>query len=563
MKKPLLFTFFIVNAIAAYVAQNTVGLITYNPELAQDGYNIHFPHNQPHVYLLNNCGEIVNVWEGDADQRPGNTAYLTEDGNLIKTTRNASVSGDAIWAGGGGATVEIRTWENELLWSYTLNDTAARLHHDIAPMPNGNILMLAWEKKTMQEAVNAGRDPNNLPDGELWPEMILEIKPNLDDTIMNSYDLVWEWHVWDHMVQDLDSAKDNFGVVGDHPELIDINYDTHDGDADWLHANSIDYNTTYDQIMVSIPYFDELWIIDHSTTTQQAASHTGGLVNAGGDLIYRWGNLLTYDAGDSTDQKLFFQHDVHWVGSSFPTDPQDVGKLMVFNNRAGEDYSTVNTLIPSFDTYEWEYPMTDGRWGPPSFDWTYQTTPPSNMYSTGLSSAQRLENGNTLICVGRDGYTFEITDSEEVVWVYENPMNSGVIVSQGDTVPYGGNLNFRVKRYPADYVGFEGKDLSAQGFIENNPNEELCAELLSVKGVNVKEETVVLYPNPIHGAAVLVNSSVPIHNVQVYDLIGNQLRIDRNTQGKNQIEFALTNIPNGVYTVVVNGTFSSKLVVNR
>jgi len=97
---PLLF---LISSFNFLLAQNTVGLLSYDQTKAFDGYNLIFPHNQPHVFLLNNCGEIVHQWEDDANWRPGNTAYLTADGLLYKAKRDAQVTADAIGAGGGGA----------------------------------------------------------------------------------------------------------------------------------------------------------------------------------------------------------------------------------------------------------------------------------------------------------------------------------------------------------------------------------------------------------------------------------------------------------------------------
>ena len=279
MIKHLLSIFFIALSSTVF-AQNTVGLLSHDPSKAYDGYNLIYPHNQPNVYLLDNCGRIVHTWEDEADFRPGNMAYLMPDGRLIKTKRPAAVADNPIWAGGGGATVEIRTWDNELLWEFTINNEQERLHHDIAITNEGNILMIIWEVKTAEEAIQAGRDPENLPDGELWPDYVLEVKP-LDN---NDYEIVWEWHVWDHLIQDFDATKDNFGVVEDHPELVDINYDTSNGADDWMHTNAIDYDPVNDMIMLSVPTFHELWMIDHTTSTEQAASSNGGLGGRGGEL---------------------------------------------------------------------------------------------------------------------------------------------------------------------------------------------------------------------------------------------------------------------------------------
>ena len=299
MIRILLFAFFVLSFFNVEItAQNTVGLLSYNPMKTFDGYNLIYPHNQPNVFLLNNCGEIVHTWEDSTDYRPGNTAYILDNGNLVKTKRPASVAGNPIWAGGGGAIVEIRNWDNDLLWQFELNDSMDRLHHDIAPMANGNILMVSWELKTKEEAIQAGRDTALLTQDKLWPDYIIEVDPTLDS-------IVWEWHAWDHLIQDYDNTKDNFGVVADHPELIDINFDTSNGVADWMHTNSIDYNEELKQIMISVPTFNEIWIIDHTTTTEQAAGSTGGFGNRGGDLLYRWGNPVTYGGGTEEDQKLF------------------------------------------------------------------------------------------------------------------------------------------------------------------------------------------------------------------------------------------------------------------
>ena len=184
--------------------QNTVGLLSYDPMQSYDGYNLFYPHNQPNVYLINNCGQVIHMWADSAQYRPGNTAYLMENGNLVKTKRHMSIANDRIWAGGGGAIVEIRDWDNNLMWSFELNDSLRRLHHDIAVTNDGTILMIAWELKNYQESVDAGRDTAIMRDDELWPDYILEVDPETDD-------IVWEWHAWDHLIQDHDSTKNNYG----------------------------------------------------------------------------------------------------------------------------------------------------------------------------------------------------------------------------------------------------------------------------------------------------------------------------------------------------------------
>ena len=88
-------------------------------------------------------------------------------------------------------------------------------------MPNGNVLVIAWDKKTAAEAVAAGRQPSSVQ-GQMLPDCILEVHP----TGKTTGDIVWEWHAWDHLIQDLDKTKANYGDVSEHPELIDINFGT-------------------------------------------------------------------------------------------------------------------------------------------------------------------------------------------------------------------------------------------------------------------------------------------------------------------------------------------------
>ena len=146
---------------------------------------------------------------------------------------------------------------------------------------------------------------------------------------------MWQWNAWDHLIQDYDASVDNYGVVADHPELLDINFigatGNQAGRADWMHCNGIDYNAVLDQIVLSCKNMNEIYIIDHSTTTAEAAGHTGGNSGKGGDLLYRWGNPQAYDSGLSSDQQLFGQHDVQWIEEG----RAGAGDLLLFNNGVG------------------------------------------------------------------------------------------------------------------------------------------------------------------------------------------------------------------------------------
>jgi hypothetical protein len=315
-----------------------------------------------------------------------------------------------------------------IIWEYTYSSDQAVLHHDIESMPDGNVLMIAWEYKSYDEAVAAGRNPKNVSTDGLYPDMIIEVDPDTNS-------IVWEWHVWDHLIQDYDPAKANYGTVADHPELIDLNFVRMN--PDWTHFNSVAYHEEFDQIMVSVHEFSEIWIIDHSTSTAQAAGHTGGNSDKGGDLLYRWGNPQAYDAGDSSDQKLFSQHDATWIDEGYPGD----GNILIFNNgtkRPEGNYSSVEEITPPADA-SGNYSLTAGSaYGPAAAAWTYDLA--AEYYSSNISGAQRLPNGNTLICSGANSYFLEVTPDKQTVWEYS----------------YSGGDVFKVRRYGEDYSGLSG-----------------------------------------------------------------------------------------------------------
>jgi hypothetical protein len=310
--------------------------------------------------------------------------------------------------------VEISDWNGSLLWWFEYTSDQHCLHHDVKMLPNGNIMMIAWEYKSSAEAIAAGRNPSTIPMGQMWPDHLIEVKP----TGVSGGTIVWEWHLWDHLIQDFDSTKANYGVVQDHPELVDINYG---GLAlsDWTHTNAVDYNEELDQIMVSVCYFNEIWIIDHSTTTQEAASHSGGRYGHGGDLLYRWGNPQTYRMGSGNDQQLFGQHDAQWIKPGLP----GAGDILVFNNGRGRpsgDASSADEITPPLNANGTYNRQLGAAYGPASAQWSYMADSPNDFYAINLGGVQRLPNGNTLICDGPHGRFFEVTREKEVVWEFTN-----------------------------------------------------------------------------------------------------------------------------------------------
>jgi hypothetical protein len=431
-------------------ATQGVGLIR-NDSGAFQGYTLLSPLQSTATYLIDMNGRVVKTWE--AGSRPSSIAYLLENGNLIRASAQANSPYGAV-AGGGGKIQEF-DWSGELVWDFTYSSATALPHHDFTRLPNGNILLLVQEKKTAEQAVAAGRMPSSVEGTDVRLDSLIEIKPNGK----TGGDVVWEWHLWDHLIQDYDKEKANYGDVAAHPERVDINYSVVAGrrsNADWTHGNSVAYNAELDQVVISLRNFGELWIIDHSTTTAQAAGRTGGRSDKGGDLLYRWGNPRTYRAGTQADQQLFGQHNVHWIPRGFA----GAGHLLIFNNgdtRPVERYSSVDEIVLPVDS-NGRYVLGPGnRYGPDRAVWSYSAPNRTDFYSFNISGAMRLPNGNTLICSGAPGIVFEVTPENKVVWQYNLP-SFAAAEGRGRGGANGRNV-FRAYRYAADFPGLTGKQL--------------------------------------------------------------------------------------------------------
>ena len=270
----------------------------YNQDLISDDYIFIVGNSSTYSYLINKEG--FKLWEWNFDTSSGNDLEILENGNIIGLFKDANATIDF---GGFGGTAKLIDSNLNTLWEFTVSDDNFIAHHDVEMLPNGNVLMMIWERITNQTAVQNGVDFDN----DIFAEKIIEVNPS-------SNQIVWEWRSWDHIIQDKFEDLPNFGDINMNPNKININYsiDNPPGgsffiNGDIMHANGLDYDPIKDVIYLSVNYYDEIWVIDHSTTTSEAQSDTGGNYNKGGDLIYRFGNPNTYNSlGDKIFDKIHF-----------------------------------------------------------------------------------------------------------------------------------------------------------------------------------------------------------------------------------------------------------------
>lgn len=372
------------------VVEGTQGKAEYfNLKLTHQGYILVNDALDNSVYLMDKNADLIHEWDLKG-HNIGNDAYLLPNGKLLVMLE---AEDPKIELGGLGGKIQLLDKEGNVEWNFDYSSENYIMHHDAEMLPNGNVIVQVWRRKTVEEAQMAG---SNL-EIDLFPDSIIEVNPSTDE-------IVWEWNFWDHLIQDFDDTKNNFGSIADNPQLVDLNYVSNEKGS-VTHANGIAYDATNDLIFLSINFYSEIWVIDHSTSTLEAASHAGGNYNKGGDLIYRFGNPEAY--GNTKGQRLFDHN--HYPNLMTG---EDKGNILVYSNGFSVGQSTAYELkLP--ETFSLQ-PNQDNE---PSVVWSFTD---EELFSPKVSSVVRLPNGNTMITEGDFGI-WEVTSAGEVVWQFSEP----------------------------------------------------------------------------------------------------------------------------------------------
>lgn len=380
----------------------TFRAIDNNPEISDNivlinedlidtsGYVFAIENGGKRCFLMDRYGQLKHEWNFDLSL--GQDAELTANGNLIGLFRgeNSPVS----FGGQSGILREIEP-DGTVIWEYTIANDNEIAHHDFTQLPNGNLLVLVWYRVSNADAKAVGL--NN--DGDVFMEKVVEINKENNN-------VVWEWKSWDHIVQDFNASLPNFGVPEANKNKINIGYantNVHEfvAQGDLIHFNGIAYYPEQDIIALSANFYSEVWFIDHSTTSVEAATEEGGQFNKGGSLLYRFGNQKVYGDNNATSTLNFNHH------PSFIKKGNELSLLIYNNNNREEQSRAMEFSLPELDGTNLDLPPAL------LFDFTHP-----DLFYGRVSGAVRLPNGNTLICEGDYGY-WEVTPNLEVVWKYE------------------------------------------------------------------------------------------------------------------------------------------------
>ncbi|APG61150.1 aryl-sulfate sulfotransferase [Christiangramia salexigens] len=369
------------------VEKEIVGnILTNKTEGIQDHLFLVNDAKNDRVYLMNKKAEIEFEWE--LEHPIGNDCELLDNGQLLAILQAPEPK---IPFGGYGGKIQLINPDFSIDWEYNLSSVNEIAHHDVEMLPNGNVLMIVWIKKTLEDAENAGYTGNSA----IFPESIYEYNPN-------SKEVVWRWNSWDHIIQDQDPEKENFGNISESPGKIDINYNIVEN-GDIMHANGISYDPYKDLIYLSVNFYSEVWVIDHSTTTQEASTATGGNFGKGGDLVYRFGNPEAYK--NTAGSRLF--HNNHYP--NLIQNGEKTNMLLFMNGNNIQQSSVFEFELP--DTFK----LNSNNDNEPKLIWEFTR---EDLYSEKVSGAELLSNDNVLISIGSSG-AWEVNREGEVLWQFE------------------------------------------------------------------------------------------------------------------------------------------------
>jgi hypothetical protein len=224
---------------------------------------------------------------------------------------------------------------------------------------------------------------------------------------------------------------------------------------------------------------------------------------------------------------------------------------MVFNNgmqRPGGNYSTVDVIEPATDASGAYVLDASGMFLPQATSWMYSPTP--TFYAMNISGAQRLANGNTLICSGPQGTFIEVDYEGNTVWSYKSPSGQGgAIATQGGNVTQ--NSVFRCTHYPVDYPGFIGHDLTPGAPIELNPLAYDC-NMLALEVDELEGVGVGVFPNPASNKLQLNLTDHLIYTpYTIYDAQGRVVLSGVVESSRSEISVA--DLPPAFYTLQLAG----------
>jgi hypothetical protein len=338
-------------------------------------------------------------------------------------------------------------WDGNIVWQFNryqrIKDPRrkpvwmARQHHDFQRQGNP----VGYYAPGMEPLTDRGNTLILCHKNVRKPE--ISSKPLLDDTIIEvTWDgkIVWEWTCSDHF-EELGFDENAKNTIARNPYTRNVA----GGYGDWMHINSMstlgpnrwfdagDTRFHPDNIIWDARNANILAIIDRQT----------------GSVVWRLGPDYSIDDKLKKMGWIIGQHHAHMIPKGLPGE----GNILVYDNGGQAGYGAPNPGSPNGVGNALRDHSRVLEFDPVTLDVAWSNIPVDNkgrpganrgfnIYSSFISSAQRLPNGNTLVTEGAVGRIFEVKPDYEIVWEYVSPYFSKRF----------GNMVYRAYRVPYDWV---------------------------------------------------------------------------------------------------------------
>jgi len=326
------------------------GVVKHDTGKAWPGFNL-FSNRDGQAFLMDMAGNIVHTWSlGPHVENPRSMFCFH-----AKLLRNGDLA--LLCSSNGLYRLDL---DSNLAFAFR-----GPVHHDVAELPDGRLLVLAREAHEYRDRSEVVFD--NLVSlsaaGEfervLWSSYahLAELQqhhgPSFVDGLMPRNEAIEFWNRVGYAGERFQYHHVN--SIETIPSTVNAETDSHFRAGD---------------LLLSARHVNNIFIIDQDT----------------GRPVWSWQGAPELD----------WQHHPVMLSN---------GNILVFDNGTRRGYSRVLELDP-------ERQVTV---------WTYETERPTDFFTARGGDAQRLPNGNTLICESEKGHVFEVTRTGEIAWEFWHP----------------------------------------------------------------------------------------------------------------------------------------------
>lgn len=392
------------------------GTTIYDPDRSWNGYTI-FQARDVGATLIDMNGNVVNQWK----DLMGFPNRILPGGYVFGSTgvRNPKHGfQDQL------DLVQV-DWDGNIVWKFNKYERVkdprqkptwmARQHHDYQREGNS----VGYYVPDMDPLVAEGNTliltHKNLKNPSISDKLLL------DDTIIEvdwDGNIIWEWTCSEHF-EEMNFSEEAKNTIARNPNFLKVGV----GMGDWMHMNSMSTlgpNRWFDA-------GDERFHPDNIIFCGRMTNIIAIISKTTGEIVWQMGPTYTASPELRKMGQMIGQHHAHLIPQGLP----GAGNILVFDNggwagygspnpgsptgtrNALRDYSRVLEFDPISLEIVWQYSAKEAGFTVPVNG--------SEFYSSFVSSAQRLPNGNTLITEGAGGRLFEVTPEHEIVWEYMSP----------------------------------------------------------------------------------------------------------------------------------------------